>query len=78
MNSVNKECQQLKDVYDSCFLTWFSDQFLKGSTEDSCAPLLIEYRKCVHAAIRELNIEIPKLDDLQRIEGNHVSGGKQT
>lgn len=73
MNSVSKDCQQLKDVYDKCFLTWFSEKFLKGSTQDTCAPLLTEYRKCVHAAAKQLNIEIPTIDVDPEIHYEHSS-----
>ncbi|KAF2365222.1 Mitochondrial distribution/morphology family 35/apoptosis, partial [Trinorchestia longiramus] len=58
MNSVSAECQELKDVYDACFLSWFSEKFLKGSTEDTCAPLFVQYQKCVKKAIKDLEIDI--------------------
>lgn len=63
MNSVSPACQELKAVYDNCFLSWFPNQFLKGNTQDSCAPLFTEYQKCVKKAINDLNIQLPDVGD---------------
>ncbi|XP_041348785.1 TP53-regulated inhibitor of apoptosis 1-like [Gigantopelta aegis] len=64
MNSVGEECQDLKHKYDECFNKWFSEKFLKGSKEDTCAPLFKVYQKCVKKAIQE------KKFDLYEIEKN--------
>lgn len=48
MNSLGDACNDLKNQYDNCFNTWFSDKFLKGDTNDSmCAPLYNVYQQCV-------------------------------
>lgn len=48
MNSIGKECLELKQNYDACFNSWFSEKFLKGDTDDSeCAPLFKIYQTCV-------------------------------
>lgn len=48
MNSIGEMCNDLKREYDSCFNTWFSEQFLKGNSNDSmCAPLFKVYQQCV-------------------------------
>ena len=37
MNSLGRECNELKGKYDDCFNVWFSQKFLKGDTnEDMC------------------------------------------
>lgn len=48
MNSIGENCNELKQNYDACFNTWFSDHFLRGNTNDSlCAPLFKIYQHCV-------------------------------
>ena len=53
MESVGKECGDLKRAYEECFNSWFSDRFLRGSREDTCAPLFTVYQSCVKKAIQE-------------------------
>lgn len=41
-------CRELKQKYDACFNTWFSQRFLKGDHNDAmCEPLLKVYKDCV-------------------------------
>lgn len=47
MNSVGKECQDLKQEYDECFNKWFADSFLKGKKDDPCSELFKAYQACV-------------------------------
>ncbi len=48
MNSLSKECQELKAKYDKCFNQWFKDEFLKGKDDDSvCADLFKSYQECL-------------------------------
>ena len=48
MNSIGKECNELKAKYDECFQVWFSEKFLKGDHDDSmCKPIFGVYRDCV-------------------------------
>ena len=52
MNSIGKDCNDLKTKYDACFQVWFSEKFLKGDTsEDMCKPLFIVYQDCVRVGI---------------------------
>uniref|UniRef100_A0A8D8Y7F6 TP53-regulated inhibitor of apoptosis 1 n=1 Tax=Cacopsylla melanoneura TaxID=428564 RepID=A0A8D8Y7F6_9HEMI len=62
MNSVSKECTQLKHSYDECFQMWFTERFLKGDTDDSmCSSLLKVYQTCVHKAMREHQIDFSEV-----------------
>ncbi|KYM92538.1 TP53-regulated inhibitor of apoptosis 1 [Atta colombica] len=48
MNSIGEACNDLKQQYDVCFHTWFSEKFLKGDTSDStCSHLFKMYQQCV-------------------------------
>lgn len=47
MQSVGKECQELKNAYDKCFNEWFSNSFLKGEKKDPCRDVFETYKKCV-------------------------------
>ncbi|XP_063972182.1 TP53-regulated inhibitor of apoptosis 1-like [Diachasmimorpha longicaudata] len=67
MNSLGGACNDIKRDYDTCFQTWFTENFLKGDTNDSmCAPLFKVYQQCVKKAMKEQNIE------LKDIEVNHL------
>ena len=51
MNSIGKECNELKIKYDECFQVWFSEKFLKGDTnDDMCKPIFNVYRDCVRVS----------------------------
>ena len=47
MESISADCQELKRDYDTCFNFWFKNSFLKGKSEDTCAPLFKVYQTCV-------------------------------
>lgn len=49
MASLDKKCDELKNAYDSCFNTWFSEKFLKGNVKDPCPceEMLKAYSDCV-------------------------------
>lgn len=64
MNSVSKECQELKSLYDSCFNQWYSEKFLNGQADDTtCEPIYKQYQQCVKKALKKLKIEIPKIEE---------------
>lgn len=57
MNSIGETCNDLKKEYDACFLTWFSEKFLKGETNDAmCAPYFKVYQQCVKVTAFEGNM----------------------
>lgn len=56
MNSIGKDCNDLKKAYEECFNSWFSDKFLKGIKQDHCDALFNVYRECVKKAVNENNI----------------------
>jgi TRIAP1/MDM35 family protein len=52
MNSLGRECNDLKSKYDDCFNVWFRQKFLKGDIdEDMCKPLFVVYRDCVRVRV---------------------------
>lgn len=51
MNSIGKDCNDLKKAYEECFNSWFSDKFLKGDKQDYCDSLFHVYRECVRKAV---------------------------
>ncbi|KAH8250754.1 TP53-regulated inhibitor of apoptosis 1-B-like [Drosophila kikkawai] len=84
MNSIGKDCDELKKQYDACFNSWFSEQFLKGRTDDSaCAPIFRVYQECVKRAMLEQKIDLSKIgaEYSTRSEyegaGSSAAGGKQ-
>ncbi|EAS36588.3 distribution and morphology protein 35 [Coccidioides immitis RS] len=46
--SLAPECNELKERYDSCFLKWYSEKFLRGnSSNNDCEKVFEEYKKCL-------------------------------
>ncbi|CAG9101951.1 hypothetical protein JYU34_006013 [Plutella xylostella] len=63
MNSIGKECTELKQKYDDCFNSWFSDKFLKGDHDDSvCSGIFKVYQECVKNAMKQQNIDFKEID----------------
>ncbi|KAG5345113.1 TRIA1 inhibitor, partial [Acromyrmex charruanus] len=63
MNSIGEACNDLKQQYDICFHTWFSEKFLKGDTSDStCSHLFKMYQQCVKKAMKEHHIELKEME----------------
>ena len=62
MNSIGKDCTELKRAYDECFNNWFAEKFLKGQTEEACSPLFKVYQDCVKKAIEAEKIEVWEID----------------
>nr|CAD7267999.1 unnamed protein product [Timema shepardi] len=48
MNSIDESCNDLKKQYDTCFMSWFKDEFMKGGTNDAkCAAYFKQYHQCI-------------------------------
>lgn len=49
MDSIGKDCIELKKRYEACFNAWYSESFLKNKNGDisACEPLFQEYQKCL-------------------------------
>jgi len=63
MQSIGPECNELKKTYDACFNQWFSENFLKGDTNDACAPIFKVYQECVKKVLREKGMQLPDMDE---------------
>lgn len=55
MESIDPECTKLKQKYESCFYTWYQENFLNGDTHDKCATLFQEYRACLEVSLIPLS-----------------------
>ncbi|XP_054707779.1 uncharacterized protein LOC129217494 [Uloborus diversus] len=64
MDSIGKECKELKRQYEACFNSWYSEKFLKNKNGDIsvCDPLFHEYRNCLKGAIKKNKIPLWELD----------------
>ncbi|KAJ6786472.1 hypothetical protein PWT90_06510 [Aphanocladium album] len=45
--------------YDTCFLKWYSEKYLRGAEKDNkeCEPLFKQYQKCLGAALKQRGID---------------------
>ena len=62
MNSIGKDCNELKHRYEDCFNSWFADKFLKGQKEENCSLLFSLYQNCVKKALKEQKIELWEIE----------------
>ncbi|KAL5614967.1 uncharacterized protein BROUX77_000804 [Berkeleyomyces rouxiae] len=62
--SLAPECNEIKEQYDTCFLKWYSEKYLRGErTENNeCLTLFNKYRSCLTVALKERGID-KLLDD---------------
>ncbi|KAL2117431.1 hypothetical protein VTJ04DRAFT_7091 [Mycothermus thermophilus] len=58
--SLAPECNELKERYDTCFLKWYSEKYLRGlgtTDNNECAGLFKEYSKCLQGALKSRGID---------------------
>ncbi|KAI1842368.1 hypothetical protein JX265_001784 [Neoarthrinium moseri] len=58
--SLAPECNEVKERYDTCFLKWYSEKYLRsnGKTDDNeCANLFKDYQKCLKVVLKEKGID---------------------
>ncbi|KAK4131081.1 UPF0203-domain-containing protein [Trichocladium antarcticum] len=63
--SLAPECNELKERYDTCFLKWYSEKYLRGvgtTNNNECSTMFKEYNTCLHRALKERGID-KLLDD---------------
>ncbi|EXJ67152.1 uncharacterized protein A1O5_09799 [Cladophialophora psammophila CBS 110553] len=56
--SLAPECNEVKEKYDSCFLKWYSEKYIRGnSSTDECEPLFKQYKSCLTKVLKDKGIE---------------------
>ncbi|KAL2268338.1 hypothetical protein VTJ83DRAFT_3184 [Remersonia thermophila] len=58
--SLAPECNEVKERYDTCFLKWYSEKYLRGlgtTDNNECAGLFKEYSKCLQGALKDRGID---------------------
>ncbi|KFA62044.1 hypothetical protein S40285_02154 [Stachybotrys chlorohalonatus IBT 40285] len=57
--SLAPECNEVKERYDTCFLKWYSEKYLRGGEKDNkeCVGLFTEYQKCLNTALKDRGID---------------------
>ncbi|KAL2263255.1 hypothetical protein VTK26DRAFT_7602 [Humicola hyalothermophila] len=58
--SLAPECNEVKERYDTCFLKWYSEKYLRGagtSNDNECSALFKEYNICLQRALKERGID---------------------
>lgn len=59
MDSFHVPCNQIKEEYQKCFSSWFSECYMKGDYDDKrCAKKLDQYQKCLRKGMQEQNLDI--------------------
>ncbi|KAJ1926346.1 Mitochondrial distribution and morphology protein 35 [Tieghemiomyces parasiticus] len=56
MESVGKECTELKHQYEDCFNKWYLEKYLKGDYTPACQDLFDKYRACVLKTLKEKDL----------------------
>ncbi|KAK0611513.1 hypothetical protein B0T14DRAFT_439678 [Immersiella caudata] len=58
--SLAKQCNEVKERYDTCFLKWYSEKYLRGAANadsNECSALFKEYSACLHGALKDRGID---------------------
>ncbi|CAI7626200.1 hypothetical protein N7533_006774 [Penicillium manginii] len=56
--SIAPECNEIKERYDTCFLKWYSEKYLRGNTtSNECEELFTKYKKCLNKVLKERGID---------------------
>ncbi|KAM7204617.1 Mitochondrial distribution/morphology family 35/apoptosis [Rhypophila sp. PSN 637] len=58
--SLAKQCNEVKERYDTCFLKWYSEKYLRGigtAENNECSELFKEYSQCLKVALKERGID---------------------
>ncbi|KAM3456773.1 hypothetical protein MY3296_001431 [Beauveria thailandica] len=57
--SLAPECNEIKERYDTCFLKWYSEKYLRGAEKDNkeCERLFKQYQTCLGVALKQRGID---------------------
>ncbi|CAN8105103.1 unnamed protein product [Discula destructiva] len=58
--SLAPECNEIKEKYDTCFLRWYSEKYLRGlgkADDNECTSLFKEYKSCLGVALKQRGID---------------------
>ncbi|CEJ90309.1 Putative Mitochondrial distribution and morphology protein 35 [[Torrubiella] hemipterigena] len=57
--SLAPQCNEVKERYDTCFLKWYSEKYLRGQEKDNneCAELFKDYQKCLTVTLKERGVD---------------------
>ncbi|KAJ5943930.1 Mitochondrial distribution/morphology family 35/apoptosis [Penicillium verrucosum] len=64
--SIAPECNDIKEKYDTCFLKWYSEKYLRGNTSSNdCEALFKNYKGCLTKVLKERGIDA-MVDDARK------------
>ncbi|KAJ5132636.1 Mitochondrial distribution/morphology family 35/apoptosis [Penicillium atrosanguineum] len=70
--SIAPECNEIKEKYDTCFLKWYSEKYLRGNTtSNDCEALFEKYRSCLSKVLKERGIDA-LLEDARKTNGSET------
>ncbi|KAI5806125.1 mitochondrial distribution/morphology family 35/apoptosis, partial [Geopyxis carbonaria] len=74
--SLAPECSEKKERYDTCFINWYSEKYLRGSVEPSkeCEELFKDYKVCLNKALKSKGI----FDMIENSRKNTPDSGSAT
>jgi len=59
MDSFHAPCNQIKDEYQKCFSSWFTECYMKGDYDDKrCAKKFEQYQKCLREGMQVQALDI--------------------
>ncbi|KAF9126908.1 Mitochondrial distribution and morphology protein 35 [Mortierella sp. 14UC] len=56
-SSIGEKCTQIKQEYDGCFNSWYSEKFLKGDASPQCDDLFFKYKECLLKTLEEKKLD---------------------
>ncbi|CCJ29232.1 unnamed protein product [Pneumocystis jirovecii] len=77
-SSINPECNEMKQKYDSCFNHWYANRFLQGSRSlEECDELFQAYKACFMVGLLVHEKPIMELLNHARAQAPFEEGGKR-
>ncbi|KAG0244228.1 Mitochondrial distribution and morphology protein 35 [Mortierella sp. GBA43] len=56
-SSIGEKCTKIKQEYDNCFNSWYSEKFLKGDVSPMCDELFFRYKDCLMKVLEEKKLD---------------------
>lgn len=62
MDSYHVPCNQMKDEYQKCFSSWFTECYMKGDYDDKrCAKKFEQYQNCLRKGVQGQSLDLDEV-----------------
>lgn len=62
MDSYHVPCNQMKEEYQKCFSSWFTECYMKGDYDDKkCAKKFEQYQNCLRNGVQGQSLDFEEV-----------------